>query len=121
MISFHSEEGESTIKSEEWQDIAQVVIDISAGAGPGEYIIWGSCEYAGQNVNKIVGVRLLLDSAEVAFDHFQPVLANLFRSFSSMGLKNLTDGFYYLTLQAKCFASPQTVKVRRKRLLVMKH
>lgn len=120
VIRYHSEEGESEIQNIEWQDVAQVAIDI-AEAGSGDCIIWASCEYAGVNVDEIVGIRLLLDSTEVAFDHFKPVLANQFRAFSSMGLKNLTDGFYYLTLQARCLNSTQTVKVRRKRLLVMKH
>ncbi len=124
VISYHSEEGESQVQSDEWQNIAQVTIDI-ANAGPGDYIIWASCEYAGEYVveggNGIVGIRLLLDSTEVNIDHLKPVLPNQFKTFSCMGLKNLTDGFYYLTLQAVCLNLTQTVKVRRKRLLVMKH
>lgn len=121
VIIYRSEEDESQIQNDEWQDVAKVTIDIAAGTGSGRYIIWANCEYAGKNLDEIVGVRLLLDGTEVAFDHFKPVLANQFRAFSSMGLKNLTDGFYYLTLQARCLDPTQTVKVRRKRLLVMKH
>ncbi len=120
VISYHSEESESQVQSDEWQDVAQVAIDV-ANAGPGDYIIQANCEYAGETVGEIVGIRLLLDSTEVNIDHFKPVLPNQFKTFSSMGLKNLTDGFYYLTLQAVCLNPTQTVKVRRKRLLVMKH
>lgn len=122
VISYHSEEGESEVQGDEWEDVAKVFVDV-AESGSGEYIIWASCEYAGVSLNKIVAVRILIDDVEVAIDHFKSVLANQFRTFSTMGLKHWekVEGFHWLKLQAKCADPTQTVKVRRKRLLVMKH
>jgi len=118
VISYRSDEPEEVISSTSWTDVESVTADIDAD---GEHIFWANCEYAGQNIDEIVGVRILLDGVEVAFDHFKPVLANQFRTFSPMGLKNLGLGSHNLVLQARCLDVSQTVKLRRKRLLLMKH
>lgn len=120
MILHFTEEKESKVKGDQWQDVAQDAIDITTRARPGEYVIWAGCEYAG-NIGGTVEVRLLLDERERAFDHFNPTQADKFRCFSVMMPETLTDGFYYLTLQARCLDPTQTVKVRRKRMLVMRH
>lgn len=120
MILSLSEEEESAFQGDQWKDVAQDAIDVTKRARPGEYVIWAGCEYAG-HIGGTVEVRLLLDEREIAFDHFNPIQADKFRCFSVMVPETLTDGFYYLTLQARCLDPTQTVKVRRKRMLVMRH
>jgi len=86
-----------------------------------EYFAVVSCEYTCQNINTIVGVRVLVDGTEKAFDSSKVVAANIYKAFTTLLLETLDSGPHVLELQAKTTDSTYPVKVRRVRLLVIKH
>lgn len=118
VVMYGSVEAEREITSIDWTSIASISKMLGT---EGEHMLWANCEYAGVNVGEIVGVRVLIDGIEVAFDHFEPRLANQFRTFSPFGMKHLDEGAHTVFLEVRCLDVAQTVKVRRVRLLVMKH
>lgn len=116
--SYKSSESQQDFQYTTWQDVENISADVEEQA---DFMFWINAEYAGELVGEVVGLRITLDGSEVATDHFEPVIANQYRNFSPMGLKNLTIGSHSLVLQARCMNPSQTVKVRRIRLLVIKH
>ena len=115
---YASSEPEQEVSSTSWTQVASVSKTLET---LGEHMLWVNCEYAGVNVGEVVGVRVLIDGAEVSFDHFEPRLANQFRTFSPFGMKHFAEGLHTVSLEVRCLTPTQTVKVRRVRLLVMKH
>ena len=118
VIMYAANESEQEVSSVNWTPVASVSKTLET---PGEHMIWVNAEYAGVNVDEVVGVRVLIDGDEASFDHFEPRLANQFRTFSPFGMKNFNVGTHEVSLEARCLDATQTVKVRRVRLLVMKH
>ena len=118
VIFYVSDEGEDSISSTSWTEVASVSKTLET---PGEHKIFVNCEYAGVNVDEVVGVRFLVDGIERAFDHFKPVLSNQFRTFGPFGMIYFDAGPHKVSLEVRCVDVAQTVKVRRKRLLVEKH
>ena len=119
VIFYNSDESEEEISSTNWTQIASITDNISEDDS--KHMLWVNCEYAGINVGEIVGVRVLIDGIERAIDHFSPVLTGQFRTFSPFGMITFSAGLHIVTLEARCVNSSQTIKVRRKRLLVMKY
>ena len=118
VILFENEESESENQSTDWQTKISKSGDID---NDGEFIIWTSAEITGINTNRIVQARVLIDGIERTFDIFKPVISGLYRSFSSMGLIHLSMGNHSVEIQFACYTTPQIAKMRRARILVMKH
>lgn len=118
VVIYGSSEPQQDIPSTNWTEVASINKTLE---GEGEYMIWANSEYAGENVGEVIGARVLLDGAEVAIDHFSPVLSDQFKTFSPFGMVTLTAGPHTVSLEVRCVDVSQTVKVRRIRLLVMKH
>lgn len=114
MIFYVSDESEESISSTSWTQVASV----SGVTNARSHKLFVNCEYAGQTKNGVVGIRVLIDGVEQAFDHFDPVLAGQYHTFCSFGIITFTVGEHTVSLEARCVNSSQTVLVRRKRLLV---
>lgn len=118
VIFYGSDESEEAVSSTSWIQVASVSGEVDTNS---EHMLWVNCEYAGMNVGEVVGVRVLIDGVERGVDHFNPVLSGQFRTFSPFGMIVFSEGIHTVSLEARCLDISQTVKVRRKRLLVMKH
>ena len=118
VMFYAANEGEATTHSStSWVEVASV----SGVASEGEYKVFVNCEYAGELVGVTVGIRVLIDGVEMAFDHYNPALANQYKTFCSFIMAVFSAGSHTVSLEARCLNSGQSVKVRRKRLLVEKH
>lgn len=117
-VTFYgASEAEEQHSSTTWVEVASV----SGVAWEGEYKVFISCEYAGVNVDEVIGIRVLIDDVEMGFDHHKPVLSGQYRKYCDFIMAHLSEGSHTVSLEARCLSPTQTVKVRRKRLLVEKH
>lgn len=83
--------------------------------------IWVYAEYGGNQTNRPVGIRVLVDSVEVASDYHTPEISGEYRSFMTMiEIEPLVDNTPCTVALEYGFATvPQTALVRRVRLMVM--
>lgn len=118
VMFYVANEGEATTHSStSWVEVASV----SGVACEGEYKVFYNCEYAGALVDEPVAARVLIDGVEMSFDAFNPFMENIYRTFGSFVMAVLGEGSHTVSLEARCLSATQSVKVRRKRLLVEKH
>jgi hypothetical protein len=96
-------------------------VGVAGMVDEGWYNIWVSCEYAGSSTSLASGVRILLDGVEVNLDQsYVAPAANAPRVFSSFGRTILAAGEHSISLQFRAEATPNTVSIRRARIMVMK-
>lgn len=120
VILYNSDETESTTTSTIWQDklIINGVID---SGSQGEHIIWAQCELTGSQKDKKIACRILLNGNERGFSYHKPDESNIYKTINFFGLRNLGSGIHQLKFQYVVSDTPQTAKIRRARILVMKH
>lgn len=116
VLFLNSEEEEQTSENT-WQDKGVVSGELIEG----DYFIHIYCEVTGTQTNRGIGVRVLLDDVEHAFDSKRPVVANAYQACSLMGSGFLTEGIHELKLQYVAESPPQVAKIRRARVLIIKH
>lgn len=84
----------------------------------GNFII-ASAEYGGTVTNRNVGIRVLVDGVERAFDYHLPGLASQYKKFCDFGiLTPALEGEHTLSIEVRALGTGQTVLVRRIRLMV---
>lgn len=119
VIDWGKQEAEVQISETDWAEVAHRTY--ATERDNEEYFAVVSCEYTCQNIDTIVGVRVILDGAEKAFDAGKAIAPNVYKAFASLLMENLDSGPHVLELQAKTTNNTYPVKVRRTRLLVIKH
>ena len=83
--------------------------------------LWVYAEYGGMQTNRPIGIRVKINGSEVASDYHTPEISGEYKSFSMMyELDNAVEATLYTASLEYGFATgPQTVLVRRVRLMVM--
>ncbi len=119
VIDWAKKEAEVEISETDWAEVVHRTYTTKRDNE--EYFAHISCEYTCPNIDTIVGVRILVDGQEKAFDASKVVASNVYKAFASLLLETLDSGPHVLELQAKTTNSAYPVKVRRVRLLVIKH
>jgi len=117
IMFYDSAESDQYVTSETW---TEVVSKTGALRGGTQNYIFLYAEYGGSATNREVGLRALVDGTERGFDHHLPSLTNQPKAFSVFGmLQPSVDGDHTISLEARALGSPQTVLIRRIRLMVM--
>ena len=119
VIDWGKREAKVQISETDWSEVAHRTY--ATKRDNEEYFAHISCEYTCPNIDTIVSVRVLFDGQEKDFDAAKVVAANVYKKFTTLLLETLDSGPHVLELQAKTADSSYPVKVRRARLLVIKH
>lgn len=117
VILFSNDEAESTNATTTWQN----KISVTGSVRNVPHKVFVSCEYAGSATNRSCEVRVLLDGVERGAETILPNVAGAFRAFCSVGLITPAEGEHTIVLQFRAGATPQTVTIRRARILVEQH
>jgi hypothetical protein len=115
-VMFHdSAEENQSFTTQAW---TQVVSKSGNLNGVANYINFYA-EYGGSVVNREVGIRVLVDGVERAFDYHTPTLANQYKAFCTFGVLVLTEpGSHTISVEVRALSAGQTVLVRRIRLML---
>jgi len=119
VIAYKSHEAPQTVNSIIWTEVASQQWTQDRDVTD-HYMLWGYCEYTIANKDAKAEIRIKVDGAEAAYDHFKPENAGDYRSFSPMGLKSVGLGIHSIVLEVKG-STLDNITVRRRRLLVIKH
>jgi len=83
--------------------------------------VWVYAEYGGTQTNRNVGIRVLINDKEEASDYHTPEISGEYKAFSTMVAVDplVDDAPHTIALEYGFATGPQTVLVRRVRLMVM--
>jgi len=103
------------ITSSEWTQVSSKTGTLRA---TGNFIFLSS-EYGGTSSNVAIGIRVLLNGNEVAFDYHMPSIANQYKKFTDFGIYiPVAEEEVTLSIEVRALAAGQTVLTRRIRLMV---
>ncbi len=115
LMFYDSSEGVQTFTTTIWTQVASKTGALKTQ----ENMIWVSAEYGAGTANREVGLRVLIDGAEVSFDYHTCTLANQYRKYCDFGLYNSVEGTHTISLEVRALTAGVTVNVRRIRLAIM--
>ena len=86
-----------------------------------EYIIFIYAEFTISDKNEDAQIRVMTDGVEEAISIYTPTVASQFTSFSTIIMQSAELGIHTIAIQGRGTNAADTVTVRRKRMVVMKH
>ena len=116
-VMFHDSIATGTpITSQEWTAVATKAGNLRAVTN----FVFISAEYGGSSANKDIGIRIMLNGNEVAFDYYTPSVANQYRKFTDFGIYTpVADEEVTLSVEVRALGTEQTVITRRIKIMVM--
>lgn len=118
VMAYDESEAESETSETSWQEKLSTLVEL--GDKPAPYLMFFTAEINGTLTNKLVYVRCVVDAVEIGRVVLKPNDSAEWSVFS--GFKGqVVSGDKTVRIQFRAASGGQTVKIRRARIIVIKH
>ena len=118
VMAYEENEDESETFDVLWQDKLSILVEL--GETPAPYLMFFTAEISGTATNKLIYARCMVDAVEIGKVIIKPNSSGEWTVFSGFKGK-VISGDKTVTIQFRAESASQTMKIRRARIIVIKH